>query len=595
MSKTVDFSLVEAHAQALGAPAAEVDGRTLTPMLAERATSPEILARKGWVYELKLDGVRILADARGGAVRLLYRKSRDTTASYPEIAAAVAAWNAPRLLLDGEIVTFDDHGRPSFERLGQRIPFHREADVKAAMRRCPVVYVVFDLLAIGARDLRGLPLSSRRELLREVIPDDAKDKVRIANQLEGDGRPLFEFCKREKLEGVMAKKQDGPYRAGVRGPEWQKIKCETDDEFVVVGWTRGKDGGLGALDLASYEGETLVVRGEAGSGIDRRTAAMLLERFAGLVASGPTATGEYERDPGRTHVRPEVVVSVRYLSWSESGRLRFPTFRGVRDEVEPKECRAAPVASIPLAQSPVGRAPSLKKTSPLAAYYASVAPWLFPYLDGRPIALDDPRPKRGAKRPFAPFPASVRTIDAFEKRAAVALDARALGVLAELGSPLRVFPARSEDLEAADWVTFVTEAKDTALALRDLLTEVGLVPVVKTWGDSALHVMANVGAAPWDSLFAFARLIAAMVAAHGPVDVSPNARGTPLPAPLAVSAAGLVSRPLRWEELTTAPAWTMETAAARLREEGDALKALLDGKGDFQGAVKRVGTLARRK
>lgn len=337
---------VEARAAGLGAAVREVDGSALTPMMCARSGGE--LARPGWIYELKLDGVRIVADVRGESARLFYRKSRETTAAYPEVVSELLKWGVSRAVIDGEIVTFDEHGRPSFERLGRRISLTGAADVQVAMRSVPVVFVVFDLLAIGARDLRALPLVQRKELLKALVPAESRHIIRFLEHFADDGRPLFELCKREKLEGVIAKLGASTYRAGMRCADWVKLKCERDDDFVVVGWTKDKNGAMGALDLATYDGDTLVVRGEAGSGISRRTATELGARFTTLVSAAPTATGAYGKDPGRTHVKPEIVVSVRYLSWSASGRLRMPTFRGVRDDLDPRDCAAAPEIAQPL-------------------------------------------------------------------------------------------------------------------------------------------------------------------------------------------------------------------------------------------------------
>ena len=337
---------VEARAAALGAPVSEVNASKLTPMMCER--SGGVLAAPGFVYELKLDGVRILADIRERAVRLFYRKSRETTASYPEVVAELVTWGLSRAVIDGEIVTFDEHGRPSFERLGRRFSLTREADVRLAMRSVPVVFVVFDLLAVGGRDLRALPLIARKDLLKALVPASARGVVRVLDHFVDDGRPLFELCKREKLEGVIAKRAASTYRAGVRSADWVKLKCEHDDDFVVVGWSKDKNGGMGALDLASFHDGALVLRGEVGSGLDRHTASLLEARFAKIQSPTPTAMGTYERAVGRIHVLPEIVVGVRYLAWSESGRLRMPTLRGVRDDIDPGECIAAPEESRPL-------------------------------------------------------------------------------------------------------------------------------------------------------------------------------------------------------------------------------------------------------
>ena len=299
------------------------------PMLC--ATSGVGLVAKGWVYELKLDGVRILCDKRGKDVALWYRTGRDATAAYPEIARGVADLPIDDGVLDGEIVAFDATGKPSFQRLEQRIGLGRPRDVQAAEHEVPVAYVVFDLLALEDRDLRELPMVERRRVLQGIVPDEGR--VRCLDWMEDDGTALFDMCSRERLEGVIAKRATSRYANGARTSDWVKIKCQSDDDFVVVGFTRGTGGrgDLGALDVASYEGDDLVVRGKVGSGLGDKEMRALVTRLSALAVDASPAKGALVPAPrGRTHVRPEVVVSVRYSSWTDDGHLRHPVFRGVR-------------------------------------------------------------------------------------------------------------------------------------------------------------------------------------------------------------------------------------------------------------------------
>jgi bifunctional non-homologous end joining protein LigD len=316
-------------------------------MLCSLAKSPDeaarLLAQKGWIYELKLDGVRIVAEKKGARVRLLYRKARDTTASYPEVAEAVAALPVESVVLDGEVVAFDERGRTSFGMIQRRIPFFRPRDVAVARAEVPVAYVVFDVLSVEGRDLRDAPLVERKRLLRSLV--SSKGIVTTMDHLEDDGRPLFALCEKEGLEGVVAKRAQSKYRPGTRSPDWVKLKCAREDDFVVVGWTRGEGTRehLGALDLASYDGDVLVVRGKVGSGLDERSIELLRARVSGLEVPASAAKGDLERAPrGRVFVRPEVVVSVKHHGWTGEGRLRAPVFRGVRDDVDAVECVARP-------------------------------------------------------------------------------------------------------------------------------------------------------------------------------------------------------------------------------------------------------------
>jgi len=345
---------LEDRARQLGAKEGIVDSRHLVAMLCTHPEVPEPLAagslldRRGWLYELKLDGFRIIADKRGEDAALFFRKLGSANAHYPEIVRAMRALPAQRVVLDGEVVAFDETGRPSFQRLQQRMQAAKPAARNFTWAENPVTYVVFDLLALGGLDLRPLPLALRKALLVELL--QGKGAIRALDHIPDDGRPLYRFCEKEKLEGVVAKRATSPYVAGPkRTGEWIKVKCDRDEEFVVIGFTEGEGTRqrLGALDLGAYENGELVVRGKAGSGLDDRTIDELLARLGPLTIDVTSARGEFEPTPRRrTFVKPEVVVNVRFGGWTGDARLRHPVFRGIRKDVQPEECTAGPPASL---------------------------------------------------------------------------------------------------------------------------------------------------------------------------------------------------------------------------------------------------------
>jgi bifunctional non-homologous end joining protein LigD len=548
---------LEERAAAAGAPERSFDARTMVPMLCSTNGVPE--HDPAWLYELKLDGVRVVAQKDERGVRLGNRRLRDESARYPEVVRALSALAAPRVVLDGEIVAFDEAGAPSFQRLGHRMHLTRARDVRQAVVDVPVLYVVFDLLAIGGRDLRELPLSARKELLAALLP--APGVVRALDHLEGDGRPLYAFCKERGLEGVVAKRAASPYRPGpARTGEWMKWKCERDEELVIVGFTRGEGGRgrLGALDLATFVGGELVYRGKVGSGLDERTIEALRERLEPLRVDAPSVRGKLAPAPrGRSFVRPEVVVSVRFLGWSDDGQLRHPVFRGVRDDVDPKGCTAAPPAER-LAQAAGGplddEAPALAAEAPLAAldephvvaitnrdkvlfpgdgatkadlaaYYEAIAPVMLPYLRDRPVVLvryPDGVDGKSFYQWAAPAgtPPWLRTfalrkedegrvVDTF-----LVDDAAGLVYLANLAAiPIHVLACRAPSIDACDFLTLDFDVKTGSLEkgitlareLRALLGAIGLQGFPKTSGQSGLHVLVPLG--PGAS-FATARTLA---------------------------------------------------------------------------------------
>lgn len=304
-------------------------------LCARQEASDTILASRDFLFELKLDGVRIIADKDDGRVSLWYRKARDATESYEEVADAVRALDVPRVVLDGEVVAFDEQGRPDFQRLGTRI---QRMGRQGAARTVPVAYVVFDVLALGDADVRSLPLEERRAVLEKIVPEKGTH-IRLAPTFD-DGHTLFGFCREHGLEGVVAKRRGSKYRGGERSADWLKIKCELEADLVVIGWTEGEGtrARMGALDLGVYEDGKLVVRGSVGSGLSEATIDALLPVLRTLEVERPVATGKYLKKRGRRHVRPEVVVSVRYGGITSDGLLRHPVFRGVRPDMRPEDC-----------------------------------------------------------------------------------------------------------------------------------------------------------------------------------------------------------------------------------------------------------------
>jgi len=426
--EAIENELIQ-RAAALGAKQGEVATERLMPMLC--ATEGGRLDDPERLYELKLDGVRIVADRHDRAVALRYRNGRSATAAYPEIARAVRALAPERVVLDGEIVAFDAEGRPTFERLGPRIHAERPLDVLRAQAEVPVTFLVFDVLALGDLDLRDLPLIRRKELLLEVVR--GRGLVRPLDHLEGNGEALFRFCKEQRLEGVVAKKKLAPYRPGPqRTDDWIKIKCDRDDEFVVIGWLGGKGARarLGALCVASHGPKGLTYRGRVGSGLDDETIDELVKRLATLETPEFPAVGEPPEEAKGAHwVRPELVVGVRFLGFTPDAHLRHPVFRGIRHDIEPAACRAMPpgeaadasptaaegaaahgavtddtdgpnAAGAP-APPPVAAKSRVAVTNrdkvfwpdegytkgDLVSYYAAVAPAMLPFLADRPVVM----------------------------------------------------------------------------------------------------------------------------------------------------------------------------------------------------------------
>src|SRR5438309_2151439 len=224
----------------------------------------------GWAFEIKWDGVRVLSSIQTKGVRLRSSRGNDITGRYPELRALADALDGHTVILDGEVVAFDDEGRPSFGRLQTRMHVASAAEVARRAETVPITYVVFDLLELDGNEVMPLSYTERRRLLTELVPDDGCWTV-PAHHNAGDGAALLEAVKQRGLEGVMAKRVDSPYLAGKRSSSWIKAKARLRQEFVIGGWQpgeRGREGQLGSLLVGVHDNGTLRYCGKVGTGFN---------------------------------------------------------------------------------------------------------------------------------------------------------------------------------------------------------------------------------------------------------------------------------------------------------------------------------------
>ena len=314
---------------------------TVAPMLASRAGAFDLHTdAEGWAFEMKWDGVRVVATCADGAVRLVGRSGRDVTATYPEVAEALAGLDLDDTVVDGEVVALDASGAPSFGRIQQRIGLTKPREVAAARRAVPVRFVVFDLLRLGGADVTGLPYEQRRELLLDLALDDA-DGVDAPAAFDGDLEAAMAAGLELGLEGVVAKRRTSRYRPGERSSHWVKLKHEQHVEVVVVGWRPGKGGrggGIGSLLLAVPDAAgDLVYAGRVGTGFTDRVLSDLSTRLGSIRVEDPAVS--VPRDVAReaVWVEPTLVAEVSAAGFTDGGHLRHPVWRGLRDDKTPAE------------------------------------------------------------------------------------------------------------------------------------------------------------------------------------------------------------------------------------------------------------------
>lgn len=301
----------------------------MKPMLAVAGRLP---VGDGWAYECKWDGVRALADLTTDGMQITGRSERPITTTYPELWGLADA--CPDALLDGEVVAFAD-GRPSFAALQPRM--HARADVARRLSEStPVTYLIFDVIRLYGVDLTSRPYAERRSTLERLGLDGAFWTVPPSFD---DGDATLAASRDQGLEGVVAKRVTSGYRPGARSTDWVKMRLTRRQAFVVGGYERGTGGRtdrIGSLCLGYHDSGALRYAGQVGSGLNDAVLRELQHRLTTLRRADSPFVGELSRDESRGVVwcDPQVVVDVEYVEWTPTGRLRHPTFRGIRNDKE---------------------------------------------------------------------------------------------------------------------------------------------------------------------------------------------------------------------------------------------------------------------
>lgn len=607
----------------------------ITLQLAE--ARPTGFSAPGWVFELKLDGFRLLAEKIGGQARLVLRRGREATREFPEITAAIASVPGPDFIVDGELVIQDADGHPIFQRLLKRSTLATPRDIEAGLRADPAVYFAFDLLMYDGVDLRPLPLRQRKAKLFEVFPKLAR--AMPVEHVEEQGLALLELVKAQKLEGVMAKRADSPYRGG-RTDAWLKIALKHVWDFAIVGWADD----WGALYLATWDNEQFVYAGKVGSGFTPKLADSVRAVLEPTRVKHPPCAGDPPREKEAMWCQPTMVCEVRYKNWPAGLSLREPAFLRFRPDKLPTEC---PTPREGMAPGPNLEAPPEGATlsnpgkvffpddgltkGDLFAYYRAVAPFLLPYLADRPMMMtrfpDGIRGKsffQKAKPPKAPdFIRTVLVRNEEEQRdleQIVCDDLRTLEWCVNLGAiPLHIPSSRLADQNHADWAVIDFDPKEApfehvvtlARGLYELCERVGLPSFVKTTGSTGLHVLVPLGGQlEHEGAKQLAELLSTLLVAKFPtiatlersiprragrvyVDAIQNGQGKVLAAPLCVRPypKAPVSMPLDWAEVgpgLSPRQYTIRDAVQRLEQRGDPMAPVRTIKPDLQAVLAKL-------
>ena len=321
--------------RALDAP---VEGAPLPPMLASPGELPPPAQDDAWGYEFKWDGVRAISVVEAGTLTLWARSGTDITVRYPELSRLPEALSGHDAIVDGEVVALDARGRPDFGALQGRM--HRTGpEVRRMAAAAPVTYLVFDLLEWDGESLLGLPYAQRRERLEAL--GLAGERWVPTPWFRGGGAVVLAASRDNGLEGIVAKRLDAPYRPGLRGPDWRKVKNVRTQAVVVGGWRPGQGrraGGVGSLLVGVHDDAgRLVYAGHVGTGFTAAALAELQPLFT--PADRPPFADALPREVTRDArwVAPELVGEVAFAAWTADGRMRHPSWRGLRDDLAPED------------------------------------------------------------------------------------------------------------------------------------------------------------------------------------------------------------------------------------------------------------------
>jgi bifunctional non-homologous end joining protein LigD len=494
---------------------------------------------KDWIHEIKFDGYRLQARLDGGSIKLLTRKGLDWTAKFTPVARALKDLRIGSALIDGELVVENASGVSTFSGL--------QSDLKEG-RTDRMVYYAFDLLYLDGYDLTGTPLIERKLLLAGLLDDAPADGVvRFSAHLETDGEAMLRHAGRLGLEGIVSKRKDKPYIAG-RGPHWLKRKCSFSQEFVIAGFvpSTASRRAVGSLVLGVYEKDRLVHVGRVGTGFTEAVAHALFTELDRLRRPQPAFAAPLDREAARgvRFVEPKLVAEVELRAWTADGLLRHSSFKGLRDDKDPKEVTREGMGS---GTSAVSLRPTdFHLTHPdriyfpdvgltkrgLADFYEEIAGFILPHIVGRPLSLF--RCPSGIdsacfyqKRGWQGMDKTIRRKQIAGEEVLFIEDLEGLVGLVQSGV-LEIHPWGSTiahpekpdritfDLDPAEDVTW-TALIEAALEIRERLGAIGLESFVKTTGGKGLHVVVPLTPrADWDAVKTFAQELAEGTAKDAP-------------------------------------------------------------------------------
>jgi len=315
--------------------------RFIDPMKAKLMENPP--ATGGWIYELKFDGIRLIAIKSHEKVSLLSRNQNDLSARFPEIVDAIQNLPVDECVLDGEVVALDEEGRSSFQLLQA---------LEMEGRKSPVYFYAFDLLQLDGKDLVSLPLEARKNVLEKLCATVGDPRIRYSGAIGGDASQLLKEVQRRGLEGIIGKLRNSIYEPGRRSGAWIKLKCVTEQEFVIGGYTppQGARKHFGAVLVGYYKDRDLVFAGKVGTGFTTKSLATFHKKFRAeqradcpfvdlpSKQNGQWVLGITPSMMKKIHwINPKFVAEIKFAEWTRDGKLRAPVFIALREDKKPRE------------------------------------------------------------------------------------------------------------------------------------------------------------------------------------------------------------------------------------------------------------------
>jgi bifunctional non-homologous end joining protein LigD len=602
----------------------------IEPMLSTLTAEP--FDRQGWLYEIKWDGYRAIAEVRRKDIRLYSRNQLDFSEMFPPVMRDLYRLDF-EAVLDGEIVAVDEGGRSRIKLLQ-----HYRTTGQGVL-----VYYLFDLLYLQGWDLRAVPLLRRKQILKQLIP--SLTHIKYSDHVENQGAGLYRAARESDVEGIIAKDSRSRYRTGVRSTDWLKIKAYRQQEAVIGGFTepRGSRRGLGAVLLGVYEGKDLVYVGHTGGGFGEEDLAEVTARLEGLERKNSPFKKKPKTNTPATWVDPVLVCEVRFIDWSKDNLMFQPIFLGLREDKDPRQVRretAVPsIEALEQSRFPVqedesetreigGKPVKLSNLSKpywpkegytkgdMIAYYRSIAAHILPYLQNRPISLhrfpDGIEGKSFFQKDFDNTPEWVKTVKVeSESQGAidylVCEDEAHLVYMANLGSiELHPWNSNLDDLDKPDYLVIdldpdvrpFEQVIQTALVVREVVDEIHAPAFPKTSGQSGMHIYIPLGGKySYEQARQFTHLVCQLINRRLPdlttlerspikrdgkiyLDYLQNRRGQTLVAPYSLRPrpAAPVSAALRWEEVQPGLSpldFHMKNMEKRISELGDLWKEVL--------------------